>query len=59
MSAEFRALFLALAILLFLIAAWDEFRKTPNRPTSLGLIAAGLASAFFPAAWDAVDAAFE
>lgn len=59
MSAEFRAFFLAIAIVLFVIAAWDEFRRTPNRPTSLGLIGAGLACAFFPAAWDAVDLALD
>jgi hypothetical protein len=59
MSAEIRALFLGLAVLLFVLAAYDEFRSTPNRPRSLGLVAAGLAAATFPAFWDALDVALD
>lgn len=60
MSAELRALFLGIAILLFVLAAYDEFRTAgASRPRSIGLVAAGLGSAFFPAFWDALDLALE
>ena len=57
MSVELRALFLGAAVVLFLLAAYDELRAIPNHPRAVGLIAAGLAAATFPAFWDALDAA--
>lgn len=57
MSVELRAVFLGLAIALFVLAAWDELKGAPNRPRAVGLVAAGLASATVPAFWDALDAA--
>lgn len=59
MSAEIRALFLGFAVLLFVLAAYDELRAAPNRPRAVGLIAAGLAAATFPAFWDAMDIALD
>lgn len=59
MSVELRALFLGLAVILFLLAAYDELRSVPNRPRSLGLVAVGLAAATIPAFWDALEAAVD
>lgn len=57
MSAEIRALFLGVAVVLFVLAAYDEFKTSTNRPRAVGLVAAGLAAATIPAFWDALDAA--
>lgn len=50
MSPELRALFLVVAVALFV---WGIFRER------LGVVSGGLAAAFFPAMWDAIEAATE
>lgn len=50
MSAELRALFLVLAVVAFVVGVFHDLRRGQ-------LLSAGLALAFFPAAWDAIEAA--
>lgn len=57
MSAEVRALFLAVALVLFVVAAFIEFSARNGR--SLGFVAAGLAAGITPAFWDAWELATE